>query len=54
MAAQALSFNGAKVYIVGRTEKKLRTAVNAHGRNIDGRMIAMVGDVSSKDGIKYE
>ena len=53
MAAQALSFNGARVYIVGRTEKKLQTAVHAHGRNIDGQMIALVGDVSNKDGIKY-
>ena len=53
MAAQALAVNGAKVYIVGRTERKLKTVVNTHGRDIEGQIIALPGDVSNKDGIKY-
>lgn len=53
MAAQALAVNGATVYIVGRTERKLHTAVNAHGTGIEGKMVALVGDVSNKDDIKY-
>ena len=53
MAAQALVVNGAKVYIVGRTERKLKTVVDVHGRNVDGQIVALVGDVSDKDGIKY-
>lgn len=53
MAAQALAVNGAKVYIVGRTERKLNTVVKVHGKNIDGQMVALPGDISEKDGIKY-
>lgn len=53
MAAQALAMNGAKVYIVGRTERKLKTVVNTHGRDIEGQIVALAGDVSNKDGIKY-
>lgn len=52
MAAQALAVNGARVYIVGRTEKKLKAATEAHGKNIPGEIIPLVGDVSDKKDIK--
>ncbi|RCI17274.1 hypothetical protein L249_3156 [Ophiocordyceps polyrhachis-furcata BCC 54312] len=52
MAAQALAVNGARVYIIGRTEAKLKRAVEAHGRGIEGSLIALVGDVSRKDEIR--
>ena len=53
MAAQALAVNGAKVYLVGRTETKLKTVLNFHGQNINGQMVALPGDVSDKEDIKY-
>ena len=53
MAAQALAVNGARVYIVGRTESKLRAAANAHGKNIKGELIPLVGDVANKEDIEY-
>jgi short-subunit dehydrogenase len=34
MAVQALAVNGAKVYIIGRTEEKLETVAKVYGRNI--------------------
>lgn len=52
MAAQALAVNGAKVYIVGRGESKLRTAADVHGKNIRGEIIPLVGNVADKDEIK--
>lgn len=52
MAAQALAVNGAKVYIVGRSEIKLRTAADVHGKNIRGEIIPLVGNVACKDEIK--
>jgi len=52
MATQALAVNGAKVYIVGRTERKLATVVDIHGANIAGEIIAIVGDISDKDDIR--
>lgn len=52
MAAQALAVNGARVYIVGRTESKLRTAADVHGQNIKGKIIPLVGDVTNKEDIK--
>lgn len=52
MAAQALAVNGARVYIVGRTERKLQTAAEVHGNNIAGGIIPLRGDVSDKDDIK--
>ncbi|PHH67624.1 hypothetical protein CDD82_1269 [Ophiocordyceps australis] len=52
MAAQALAVNGAKVYIIGRTEAKLARAVAAHGDGIQGSLIPIVGDVSRKDDIR--
>ena len=52
MAAQALAVNGARVYIVGRTESKLRTAADVYGQNIRGEIIPLVGDVANKEDIK--
>ncbi len=52
MAVQALAVNGAKVYIVGRTEEKLTTVADVHGKDIAGQIIPLQGDISSKDDIK--
>ncbi|MCJ1305966.1 hypothetical protein MMC08_008783 [Hypocenomyce scalaris] len=51
MATQALAVNGAKVYIVGRTEEKLETVVEAHGQNIAGEIIPLVADITKKSEI---
>nr|OQO25159.1 hypothetical protein B0A51_06093 [Rachicladosporium sp. CCFEE 5018] len=51
MAAQALAVNGAKVYIVGRTEEKLETVVSTYSKGIAGSLQHIVADVSKKDGI---
>ncbi|KAL8968593.1 MAG: hypothetical protein Q9183_002393 [Haloplaca sp. 2 TL-2023] len=48
---KALAVNGARVYIVGRTESKLRAAVDTHGKNIKGELIPLVGDVTNKEDI---
>ena len=48
MAVQALAVNGAKVYIVGRTEEKLQRVAEAHGKGIAGEIIPLTADVSSK------
>lgn len=52
MATQALSVNGAKVYIVGRTKEKLDKVVEKYGQDIPGEIVAITGDVTSKDGVK--
>lgn len=39
-------------YIVGRTEEKLETVAEAHGKNISGQIIPIVGDISTKDGVQ--
>ncbi|KKY24486.1 putative short chain dehydrogenase reductase family [Phaeomoniella chlamydospora] len=52
MATQALAVNGAKVYIVGRTEEKLETVVENFGKDIDGQIIPIAADISQKDEIK--
>ncbi|KAI9804794.1 MAG: hypothetical protein M1825_001162 [Sarcosagium campestre] len=52
MATQALAVNGAKVYIVGRTEEKLDRVVQAHGKGIAGEIIPITADVSKKAEIK--
>ncbi|KAH7358687.1 rhamnolipids biosynthesis 3-oxoacyl-reductase [Plectosphaerella cucumerina] len=52
MATQALASNGAKVYITGRTREKLDRVVDMYNKNISGEIIAIPGDVSSKDGIE--
>ena len=48
MAVQALAVNGAKVYVVGRTEEKLNTVAEVHGKGIKGEIIPLVGDITSK------
>ncbi|KAK5946657.1 hypothetical protein PMZ80_000800 [Knufia obscura] len=48
MATQALAVNGAKVYIVGRTEDKLERVVETFGKDIPGQIIPMTADISSK------
>ena len=52
MAVQALAVNGAKVYIVGRTEEKLSTVAKVYGKDIAGQIIPLQGDISSKEDIK--
>lgn len=51
MATQALAVNGAKVYIVGRTQEKLDAVVKSHGQGIAGQIIPIVGDISKKEEI---
>jgi len=51
MATQALAVNGAKVYIVGRTEEKLERVVESHGKNIAGEIIPITADITSKSEI---
>ncbi|MCJ1356018.1 MAG: hypothetical protein MMC33_006012 [Icmadophila ericetorum] len=51
MATQALAVNGAKVYIVGRTEEKLERVVETHDKNISGQIIPLVADITSKSDI---
>lgn len=53
MITQALAVNGAKVYIVGRTEEKLDKVVELYGKDIAGQIIPIPGDVASKEGVKY-
>ena len=52
MAVQALAVNGAKVYIVGRTEEKLQTVAETHGKGISGEIIPLVADITSKEHIQ--
>lgn len=52
MITQTLAVNGAKVYIVGRTEEKLEKVMEVHGKDIPGQIIPIVGDVSTKDGVQ--
>jgi NAD(P)-dependent dehydrogenase (short-subunit alcohol dehydrogenase family) len=52
MATQALATNGAKVYICGRTKEKLDTVASTYGKEIEGEIIPVQADISSKDGIK--
>ncbi|KAL9947744.1 hypothetical protein D7B24_002455 [Verticillium nonalfalfae] len=52
MATQALSANGAKVYITGRTQEKLDNVVKTYGQNIRGEIIGIRADVSDKESIK--
>lgn len=51
MATQALAVNGAKVYIVGRTQEKLDNVVKTHGQNIAGEIIPLVADITQKSEI---
>jgi len=52
MATQALAANGAKVYIVGRTEEKLERVAEIYGKDISGSIIPISVDISQKDEIK--
>ncbi|KAF2499349.1 NAD(P)-binding protein [Lophium mytilinum] len=52
MCTQALAVNGAKVYIVGRTEEKLDRVAEVHGKDIAGEIIPIVGDVTDKDDVR--
>lgn len=51
MATQSLAVNGAKVYIVGRTQEKLDTVVKTYSQGIPGQIIPIVADVSKKEDI---
>jgi len=51
MVTQALAVNGAKVYIVGRTEDKLDRVAKTYGKDMSGQIIPIVADVSNKVGI---
>jgi NAD(P)-dependent dehydrogenase (short-subunit alcohol dehydrogenase family) len=51
MATQALAVNGAKVYIVGRTEEKLDRVAETFGGDIAGQIIPLVADITKKDSI---
>lgn len=46
-----LQVNGAKVYIVGRTQDKLDTVAKTYGQGISGQIIPITADVSKKDEI---
>ncbi|CAI6258777.1 unnamed protein product [Periconia digitata] len=52
MITQTLAVNGAKVYIVGRTEEKLENVVQHHGKDIAGQIIPITADVRSKEGVE--
>jgi NAD(P)-dependent dehydrogenase (short-subunit alcohol dehydrogenase family) len=52
MAAQALAINGARVYIVGRTQEKLDRVAELYGKGIEGQITALpAADVSTKEGV---
>jgi len=52
MITQALVVNGAKVYIVGRTEEKLEAVAKQYNDSgIDGEIIPLKADISKKDEI---
>ena len=52
MIVQTLAVNGAKVYIVGRTNEKLERVAEQYGKDIPGQIIPIVGDVADKEGVK--
>ncbi|KAF2455594.1 short-chain dehydrogenase [Lineolata rhizophorae] len=52
MATQALAVNGAKVYITSRTASKLETVASNFGKGIQGSIIPLTCDVTSKDSIE--
>lgn len=51
MITQALASNGAKVYITGRREEVLNSVVEQYNTG-PGKIIALAGDISSKDDVK--
>lgn len=44
--------NGAKVYIVGRSQDKLDNVVKSHGQNISGQIIPITADITKKEDIQ--
>jgi NAD(P)-dependent dehydrogenase (short-subunit alcohol dehydrogenase family) len=52
MAVQALATNGAKVYICGRTQEKLDKVAELYGKDIEGQIIPITADITSKDSIR--
>lgn len=52
MATQALSVNGAKVYIVGRTEEKLARVAELYNKGTSGEIIPLTADITKKDEIR--
>lgn len=52
MATQALAYNGAKVYITGRTAEKLEKVAEMYGKDAPGEIIPLQADVTSKDSIR--
>ncbi|KAJ3509366.1 hypothetical protein NM208_g15678 [Fusarium decemcellulare] len=52
MATQALAVNGAKVYITGRTKEKLDRVVEQYGKDIEGEIIPIQGDINNKEGVQ--
>lgn len=52
MITQTLAVNGAKVYIVGRTEEKLEKVVETYGKDVAGEIIPVVGNVATKEGVQ--
>ena len=53
MATQALAVNGAKVYIVGRTEEKLTRVAETYSSGIQGKIIPIQADISKKEDIAH-
>lgn len=51
MATQALAANGAKVYIVGRTEEKLERVAELYSSSGGGQIIPVTADVTQKQDI---
>ena len=51
MITQALASNGAKVYITGRRQEALDSVVEQYNTG-PGKIIALPGDISSKDDVK--
>jgi short-subunit dehydrogenase len=45
-------YNGAKVYVCGRTAEKLEKVAELYGKDASGEIIPITADVSTKDGIK--
>lgn len=52
MHAQALAVNGAKVYIVGRSQDKLDRVAELYGKDIPGQIIPITADITSKESIR--
>ncbi|KAK0547691.1 hypothetical protein OC846_003947 [Tilletia horrida] len=48
-ASRALAANGARVFITGRREEKLKDAAEVHGQGLAGELIPLPLDVTNKD-----